>query len=582
MKHHAYTTLTSTFIKMVSQPKKTVITLLIGLILTSCSFGDPLKQFDSEIETDLISLQEFYKDDFPIGAAVEPFQLEEAEGALLRYHYNSITCENAMKFKSIHPKKNVYNFKGADKIYEFAKKYKMKMRGHTFVWHHPAEHVFWMFLNNDGSKRSRESVLELLSEHMETLTDRYGDHIYAWDVVNEAIDIAEKDNMRRSQWYKSIGPDYVVEAFKLARKAAPDALLFYNDYDYFNPIKRDAIYDLVKSSLEQGAPIDGIGMQLHISNGTPTIESVEEAIDKFRDLGLQIHITEFDISMYAHEYDTFDTPSEDHINSQANRYKLLFQLFQKNKDIITNVTFWGFNNGHTFLTGPPYNRPDWPLPFNADLKHNLAYKGIIQSDELPEYKPLLEVQEAKRYLAPKGTPVIDAKKEAAWDKAPVVKTEIIVFGDKPSTASVRVLWDKNYLYFLAEVADDDLSLNAPEQYMNDSFEVFIDENNAKTPIYEENDDFQFRVDYENKVGIGGYSTEDMVKSAAKTTATGYIVEARFKLQSVSGEVGRVMGLDFQVNQNDGSAKRTAISKWNDLTNESWRSTAGWGVLELID
>ncbi|MBN2435136.1 MAG: endo-1,4-beta-xylanase [Spirochaetes bacterium] len=557
---------------------KTVLFVLLTSVFISCS-RDPLKEYDSQIETDLMPIKEFYKDDFPVGAAIEPFQVEKAEGALLRYHYNSITCENAMKFKSIHPKQKVYNFKAADRIVEFAKRYNMKMRGHTFVWHHPAEQVFWIFLNNDGSKRSRESVLELLGEHMQTLVDRYGDTIYAWDVVNEAIDIAEPDNMRKSQWYHSIGPDYVTEAFKLARKAAPDALLFYNDYDFFNPIKRDAIYDLVKRSIEQGAPIDGIGMQMHINNGTPTVESIEAAIEKFRDLGLQIHITEFDISMYAHEYDKFDSPSEEHIASQANRYKLFFQLFQKHKDIVTNVTFWGFNNGHTFLTGAPYNRPDWPFPFDENFQHTTAYKGIMQSDELPEYKPLLAVTEVKKYEAPKGTPVIDANIDAVWEKAPIVKTETIVVGDKPSIASVRVLWDKDYLYFLAEVEDSDLFLNAPEKYMNDSFEVFIDENNGKTPVYEQ-DDFQFRVDYENLLTIGGYSDSSMIKSAAKKAGKGYIVEARFKLQTVKAAPGLVMGLDFQVNQNDGSGQRTAIAKWNDLTNESWRSTAGWGLVEL--
>ncbi|MBN2435800.1 MAG: endo-1,4-beta-xylanase [Spirochaetes bacterium] len=555
-----------------------VITFSMIMTLFSC---DPLKKYDAKIETDITPIKDVFKEDFIVGAAIEPNQLEGAEGALLRYHFSGLTAENAMKFKTIHPKRKVWSFEKADKIVKFARKYDMKVRGHAFVWHHPAEHAHWAFLNMDGSKKSREETLEILEEHITTLMDRYKDDVYCWDVVNEAIDEYEKDGMRKTEWYRRIGPDYVAEAFKIAHKADPKIKLFYNDYENYKPNKRKLIKKFIKGMLDDGVPIHGIGMQLHISNGFPSIEMIEDAINDYRDLGLEIHITELDISMYAHEYDKIDgTPSEAHIVHQAYRYKQLMELFRKNKDVVTNVTLWGYHNGHTWLTGAPYNRPDWPFPFNDDFQSNLSYKGITLQ-ELPPFQEVIEIHEPKTYEAPMGTVNIDANMDAAWKKAPIGETDVITTGDNVSKAKVRTLWDKKHLYFLLEVEDDDMSVNAGEAYMNDSVEVFIDENNAKTASYEEGNDFQLRVDYENKVSVGGYADKGMIKSAAKKTATGYIVEIAFALQSIEGKEGAVLGIDYQVNNNDGSGSRVAIAKWNDFTNESWRSTAGWGTLKLV-
>jgi len=50
--------------------------------------------------------------------------------------------------------------------------------------------------------------------------------VYAWDVVNEVIDDGVSI-YRASQWYTICGEDYIIEAFKAARAADPDAKLFY-------------------------------------------------------------------------------------------------------------------------------------------------------------------------------------------------------------------------------------------------------------------------------------------------------------------------------------------------------------------
>ncbi|MFW6366711.1 MAG: hypothetical protein ACOC2H_09605, partial [Spirochaetota bacterium] len=71
-----------------------LLLLTFALVFTVSCKQDPLKNYDVEIETDLVPIKDVYKDHFPVGAAVEANQLKKAEGALLRYHFSSLTAEN--------------------------------------------------------------------------------------------------------------------------------------------------------------------------------------------------------------------------------------------------------------------------------------------------------------------------------------------------------------------------------------------------------------------------------------------------------------------------------------------------------
>lgn len=554
---------------------------LLTLLILACATAPIVREYGDQIQMDLEPIAAVYEKDFAVGAAVEPYQLEGAEGALLAYHFNSLTAENAMKFRSIHPEKDLYDFEGADRLADFARDNGLKMRGHTFVWHHPAEIAPWVFTDESGQKRSREEVLSLLKEHMATLIDRYDDVVYAWDVVNEAIDISEPDNMRRTPWYESIGSDYVDQAFLMAKELAPHGKLFLNEYDTYNPAKREALFQFVKGMKERGIPVDGVGLQLHLTLSHPEIEEIAKTIDLFRTLDVEIHVTELDMSLYSREFQKMETPDEKSIIRQAHRYKELFDLFKANDDIITSVTFWGFNDGHTWKTGEPYNRPDWPLPFDNKFKAKLAYKGIIGSNDLPEDVVLDEPKQNKIYKASMGTPVIDGEIDPVWESAVVVNTDTQVMSLDGAVASVRMLWDKENLYVLAEVKDSTVSDNAGQAYMNDSFEFFIDELNDKTVAFG-NDDSQIRIGFKNEMSFGGQGWKDKIQSATRLTDEGYLVELKYILQKVQGEEGLQLGVDFQVNDNFGNAEREGISKWNDPTNESWHNTSGWGTLELSE
>lgn len=179
-----------------------------------------------------------------------------------------------------------------------------------------------------------------------------------------------------------------------------------------------------------------------------------------------------------------------------------------------------------------------------------------------------------------GKPVIDAKKDDIWKKAASVKTDVWVIGNSGATATAQLLWDEKYLYVLADVKDplrSKLSSNAHEQ---DSIEIFIDQNKDQTTFYQE-DDAQYRVNFDNEASFGGNARKENFKSATRLTSGGYTVEVAIPLDSVRAEGQRWIGFDLQVNDDGaGDGKRSSVSIWSDSSGNSYQDTSGFGSLLL--
>jgi endo-1,4-beta-xylanase len=330
-------------------------------------------------------LKDYYKDYFPIGVAVSPRALTTDESKLIVNEFNSVTAENAMKIGPIHPKQNEYFWKDADSIVAFAVKNKLKIRGHTLVWHNqtPA----WLFVDESGNNVTKEVLLQRMKDHITTVVSRYKGKIYAWDVVNEAISDSKDEYLRKSKWFEICGEEFIAKAFEYAHAADPDALLFYNDYNEIDPAKREKIIRLVKTLKDAGVPIHGIGLQAHWAIGEPTREQLEKTLADFSKLGLKLQVTELDISVYPKEHSSRERKPEDakaeftseKQQKQVEMYQMCFELFRKYKDHITGITFWNISDRHSWLDNfPVRNRKDYPLLFDKDLNRKKAYEGVIR------------------------------------------------------------------------------------------------------------------------------------------------------------------------------------------------------------
>ena len=221
------------------------------------------------------------------------------------------------------------------------------------------------------------------------VVSRYKGKIYAWDVVNEAISDKPDEYIRNSEWYKICGEEYIAKAFQYAHEADPKALLFYNDYNEINPVKREKIYKLVMNLKATGIPINGIGLQGHWAVNEPSKEQLDSTIKRFAQTGLILQITELDISVYPKEHNARQRKPEDADTSfseakeqkQLEVYKMCFDLFKKYKSYIKGITFWNVSDRHSWLDNfPVVGRKDYPLLFDRNLQPKKVYWAILKDN----------------------------------------------------------------------------------------------------------------------------------------------------------------------------------------------------------
>lgn len=180
-----------------------------------------------------------------------------------------------------------------------------------------------------------------------------------------------------------------------------------------------------------------------------------------------------------------------------------------------------------------------------------------------------------RIVAYYGSPVIDGEVDEVWNSAEVVNPKNIS-SNVETTAIFKSLWDDNALYILVEVKDNELTVQSDTPYMQDSFEVFLDENNDKTQEYGV-DDLHFRVNYENSQSIDSGDAERFY-TRTKIVEGGYIVEARVALKSVPVN-DKVLGIELQINVAKESDREGTINVF-DATGSAWNDTSKFGEILL--
>ncbi len=305
--------------------------------------------------------------------------------------FNLVVAENECKMGSIYHKDKDgnpnFDFAAADRLRDFAKANGHAMRWHTLVWHNQSPK--WIFENDDGSKVSREVLEERLKNYIFTVGERYRDDICSVDVVNECIsdkNFILRDGEDRSQWFDILGPDYVDQAFIWAKEAFPKSSLVINDYNLeMVPGKREGMYKLVKGMLERGVPVDTVGLQMHINIEYPPVSEIEKTIELYGSLGLNVIVTEMEVSMYTDkEQNTgkFDARKEytpELIEKQAERYAEIFECFKKEAKagILKDVVLWGITDPMSWKNNFPVpGRTDAPLLFGEGGKAKPAFNKL--------------------------------------------------------------------------------------------------------------------------------------------------------------------------------------------------------------
>jgi endo-1,4-beta-xylanase len=272
-----------------------------------------------------------------IGVAVEPNFLagDASYRSTVSHEFNTVTPENVMKFEHIHPAPESFDFCDSDALVSYAAANHMQVRGHTLVWHQQLPE--WL----SRGEFSRDELIAVLRNHIQTVVGRYRGLVWAWDVVNEAFE--SDGSLRDSLWLRGIGPEYIEMAFRFAHEADPSALLFYNDFaaEGMNA-KSDAVYSLVSRLTNQGVPVNGVGLQMHLEAGkAPSATEIEKNMNRLAELGLEIHVTEMDVRVAL-------PATEEKLAAQAATYREVIGACVS-VEACRSITFWGVSDSHSWI-----------------------------------------------------------------------------------------------------------------------------------------------------------------------------------------------------------------------------------------
>jgi len=302
-----------------------------------------------------------------LGTAVDGVALRDdpSYAALLAREFDYVTPENATKWGPLALGPGIYDWAPADAIVDAAAAHAQAVKGHALVWHQQTPS--WV-----TDAMSADELGAALKAHIEATLAHFRGRMRAWDVVNEAVDTSTASGYRESLFWQKLGPRYIEDAFRWARAADPDVLLFYNDFGIERlGAKSDATYAMLRDLLANGTPIDGIGFQSHLSiHRYPADDDLRANFRRFAELGLRVNVSEVDAR-------TLLMPATQDTRWQAQR--IAFQQVVGAcvlEPACEAITFWGFTDRYSWINAD--GDPDDPLPFDRSYMPKPATDGILE------------------------------------------------------------------------------------------------------------------------------------------------------------------------------------------------------------
>jgi len=301
-----------------------------------------------------------------VGAAVQSSLLGNSRYAsVLARHFNYLTAEYEMKWDAIERTRGTNDFGAGDAIVAYARANGMQIKGHALIWHGSVPG--WV------GGLSAADLRVAFENHIRSVAEHYRGQVRAWDVVNEAVADGSAPELRDTVFGQKLGDQYIADAFRLARQADPQALLFYNDYggEGLNQ-KSDRIYSLVQGLRAQGVPIDGVGLQMHISATNPPSDgSIAANMSRLAGLGLLVNISEMDVRIR-------DLPGTlaARLDVQKSVYHSIVGVCVA-EPRCDGITFWGFTDAHSWIDAQ-FGADD-PLLFDEQYAAKPAYYGVLDA-----------------------------------------------------------------------------------------------------------------------------------------------------------------------------------------------------------
>lgn len=291
-----------------------------------------------------------------VGTAVDVDALakDPAYAEIVASQFASLTPENAMKWAPIEHTKGQRDLHAATFVAQFARDHKQTLRGHALVW--DLEIPSWVD-TSAPAVLSREQF-----RHLTETVQAFQGQVATWDVVNEALDA--NGNRADNVLARALGPTYIEDAFRAARKADPKAILAYNDHGVLWPgPKADGLTRLVGGLKGGGVPIDAVGLQSHlhlVPDWRIDWAGVRAHLQHLASLGVAVHLTEVDVR-------TADLAGGS-LGRQLAQAQAFYAMSRICRDLpaCTHLTFWGFTDRYSWVDRTL--GPDDPLLWDDQLQ----------------------------------------------------------------------------------------------------------------------------------------------------------------------------------------------------------------------
>ena len=228
----------------------------------------------------------------------------------------------------------------------------LQVRGHNLVW--PS----WNNTNVKAAQDAREdstALAKVILDHINETTAGLRGRFVDWDVINETF--------TNHDFMDILGRHAMVDWFQAARMGDPNARLYINDFNILegeDKAHQDDYAATVQYLIDQGAPIEGIGLQSHFPARVTPMDELMKRIDRFAAFGRELEITEFDI----------DTSDE---ATQAD-YTRDFLTATFSQPSVKAFVMWGFWEGAHWRPRGAMMRRDWSLKPNGEVYKNLVFK----------------------------------------------------------------------------------------------------------------------------------------------------------------------------------------------------------------
>lgn len=393
---------------------------------------------------------------FPIGVAIDRRETDGAAGELTVRHFDQITGENHMKPEAWYDDSRAFQTHSeASALMRFAQANDLRVYGHTLVWH--SQTPAWFFTDAGGTRLTttdadKQVLRDRMRKHIFSVAEAlstgggYGafgsatNPVVAFDVVNEVVSDGREhaDGLRRSEWYRILGEEYIDLAFRYADEAFNEVYaaegsgrpvtLVINDYNTEQSGKQARLHELVERLLARNVPVDAVGHQFHVTLAMP-VQALEAAIVAFQDLPVKQVVTELDV--------TTGTPVTDaRLVEQGYYYRDAFRIFREHAADLFSVTVWGLTDGRSWRESSGA-----PLLYDDDLQAKPAYHGVVDGELEPQQRAELVFR---------GSVPLDAKAASSpeWARLPLHEVADV--------ADFQLRWQPDHLTAYVKVSDADV------------------------------------------------------------------------------------------------------------------------------